>query len=282
MKRSLSSSTLAQAERALALPPSSSAADLDGVFRRLVEHHPRDLSISPLERTRVFLARVRGVRDALEWLESRVAASSAAAVRAKYRRLYEEAGVNREREDEMRDWKRIELMLLIVVQLEVLAERQLDVALESEMEQLVALFEAVSVLLVNPSVDPWLDLIDFCAATYQTVLSDVLHQLFEELEVEPNAREKNKRDASSEADDSRGEHEVKTDLKRLKTELQTQASATAARAPARTASTKSLGSLRKKDRQQKSARVKASSAAPQLIERKVSRHLMGNTAKKQD
>ena len=252
-------------ERLLAIAPASSDAEhLVAAFESLVE--AENEQVSALQRAQVLLARIRGAEtpEALSMLAKKVDDSPARAMRLKYRKLYCDAGLNREMEMMMRRRKTAELVLLIVARLELWAQRKQ----EGNLQLLTELFESVSVLLVDPSVNPWLDLIDFAAREFRPLLPAVMEQVFEELEVEPEMR--NKTELKDVVKDRA--NELLVDKKQLKTALKNEASSESRVAP----KVSSLLSLRQREKKKKTARP-LGVPLPKVIEKKISRKRMKST-----
>lgn len=171
--------------------------------------------------------------------------------------------MNREKEEGLRVCKTRELVLLLLLKLEQLSRAKKDPVDAKQREELVALFEEASVMLVNPSIDPWLDLVDFCESRFGNTLRKSLALLFDELEVVPFSR---RRPDLEEAQAAVGEEETAfvRDKKRIKTALATQADA---RVQEQEKPAASLGLLRKSEK--KSKAVAPAPAPTAIVVRKV-------------
>jgi len=214
------------------------------LFGNLVDSS--DEKATPLLRGAALLDRARDLTgDMLDAAWAKLP-TSASAVRVKYRSLYREAEMNREKEEGLRLCKTRELVLLLLLKLEQLSRAKNDPVDAKQRAELVALFEETSVLLVNPSIDPWLDLVDFCEERFGKTLPRSLALLFDELEVVPFSR----RRPESEEVQAAGEEETAfvRDKKRIKTELATQADA---KLQDQEKPAASLGLLRKSEKKSK-------------------------------
>jgi hypothetical protein len=229
------------------------------LFESLIE---ADDKASAMTRGAALLLRARD--STLEMLESTCArlASSASQVRAKYSSLYKEADLNREREEELRVRKTRELVGLVLLRLECLARRKRDPVDVKDRTDLVALLEEASLLLVNPSIDPWLDLVDFCEDNFGADLRSFMALVFEELEVAPHSRKRD--EALAEASAGEAETSFVRDKKRIKNELA--ASKTVEPKPTKSAS---LGSLRKIEKKTKASVAIAAAAPPPVVVKKI-------------
>jgi hypothetical protein len=228
--------------------------NIGGLFSCLVD--AKDAA-SPLVRGTALLVRARELND--DMLKNACArlTLSAEGLRRKYKALYKD--VDREREDELRGKKARETVCNVLLKLEYLSRRKQDPIEKGDCKEVVALFEMVALLLVNPSVDAYLDVIDFCDDSFGPKLRKSLDAVFDELEVEPHSRIR----VGVEEEDvvARGaETEFVRDKKRIKNELTSKADAEQQEKEKRQKQQNqpaSLGSLRKSEKTSKKSAAPA-------------------------
>ncbi len=236
---------------------------LCGLFNSLVE---ADDKACALVRGTAVLERAREL--SADMLESACQnlASSAAQVRAKYKLLYKEAEMQREKEEHLRERKTREVVALVLLKLESLSRRKRDPADEKGRSELIGLMEESSVLLVNPSIDPWLDLVDFCEDQFGKSLKKTLHFVFDELEVVPHSR-KRAEDGSSAGHAGKEEAAFVLDKKKIKNELVSKTEASAVMQAEKKSAPQSLGSLRKSEKKVKASAVPAPPPQPVVVKK---------------
>lgn len=183
---------------------------------------------------------------------------SANSIRTFYSLQYEEACFNRGIEENQRMYKTKELIFQILLRFELHSSIGVDPVAKESLKEIKRLCESVSILLIHPGIEQWLNLVDLLYDMYYNVLPLTVEKLFEKLDVKAHSRDKVGTNVVKEYEDVR--RQAKTnDKKKLKTHLNSKIERTVEKKEK-----VSLGSLRKKEKRQRSA-----PSVPQTKEKKI-------------